>query len=241
MAIRNSRILTRDGYKQIDDIDIEDALMSWDGTFENQQKTYVFCKTALVSLKTYSHPDPIVTIPEQRFYVRKKQRTWNIDTKSFKYTFDKPCWIDAKDITMCHYVGMVINTSHVNIPEFENYDWYMIGKNFSHYSTIQEWLQNAPLFYIKQFINGFDNNEPMTYHLALGIQRLYLKAGILSKIVRDSYNRCIVQKCKEGAFIKDGYAWYSLQKIHETCPNNIGIYTLTEGFVIQNLVCLSKN
>lgn len=240
MAIRTSKILTFYGYKNIEDISIDDSLLKGDGTFENREKAYSFRKTSLVHLKTYSHPEPITIIPEQLFYVRKKKRSWNLQHRAFDYSFSKPFWIKANDITREHYVGMIINNSNISIPEFETYDWYNIGKNFTHYSIIHEWLHNAPIHFIKKFIEGFNNKSPMTYYLALGIQRLYLKAGILSEIVRNSDNRYIVLKYEHSSFISDGYAWYCLQDIKKTEDANVGIYEIHDTFVVNNIVCLSK-
>lgn len=241
MAIRSSKILTYYGYKNIEDLSFEDDLLKTDGTFENRKKLYNFGKTSIIHLKTYSHPEPISVIPEQLFYVRKKNRVWNLSLKKFDYCFDKPVWVHAKDITKDHYLGMVINNLSVTIPEFEKYDWVKIGFNFSHYSIIQEWLHNAPIPFIKKFIYGFDNTSPMTYHLALGLQRLYLKAGILSKIVKDSDNRFMVVKYEYASFIEHGYAWYSLQNIKKTYDVNRGIYEIPDTFVIQNIVSMSRN
>jgi hypothetical protein len=240
MAIRTSKILTFYGYKNIEDISIDDTLLQSNGTFETREKSYTFLKTSLVHLKTYSHPEAITIIPEQLFYVRKKKRSWNLKYKSFDYSFSKPFWISAKDITREHYVGMIINKLSISIPEFETYDWYVIGKNFSHYSMLHEWLHNAPIHFIKKFIDGFDNKSPMTYYLALGIQRLYLKAGILSEIVRNSDNRYIVLRCEYSSFIDDGYAWYCLQEIKKTKDANVGIYEIPDTFILNNIVCLSK-
>lgn len=241
MAIRNSRILTYYGYKTIEDISIDDSLLKSDGTFENQQKLYYFGKTSIIHLKTYFHPERISVIPEQLFYVREKKRIWNLKYKAFDYLFEKPLWIHAKDINYCHYIGMIINNSNITIPEFENYEWEKIGFNFSHNSTIQEWLHNAPIHFVKRFIEGFDYKSSVTYHLALGLQRLYLKAGILSKIVRNSDNRYMVIRENNACFIEDGYAWYSLQNIRKTYDTNIGVYEFQDSFVIQNIVSICKN
>jgi hypothetical protein len=236
MAISGSKILTYSGYKNIEDVSIDDALLKCNGTFEKQKKCYSFVKTSLIHLTTYSHPSPISVVPEQLFYVRQKKRIWNIKYKSFDYVFEKPFWIKANDLTMSHYIGMIINTASISIPEFETYDWFAIGRNFSHYSILQEWLQNAPVHFVKKFIEGFDNNAPMTTHLALGLQRLYLKVGILSKIVRDSNNRCTVLRNADASFIEDGYAWYSLKNIKKTNDMHIGIYTFKDTFIIQNII-----
>ena len=242
MAICSSKILTLYGYKNIKDVSIEDKILNCVGAFENQHKAHYIENTSIIiQLKTYSHPEPISCIPAQLFYVRQKKRTWNMNHKKFDYTFEKPIWKHAKDITMNDYLGMIINTSHNSIPEFESYDWFMIGHNFSHYSIIQEWLHNTPVRFVKEFINGFENETPMTYNLALGIQRLYLKAGILSKIVRDSSNRYMVLRYNYASFIEDGYAWYSLQKIKKTVVKDIDIYEFPDSFIIHNIITLSKN
>lgn len=235
-----SKILTQYGYKSIEDVTIDDMMLNASNFFEKQEKPHYNAEmTEIFRLKTYSHPDAINCIPEQYFYVRQKKRLWNSQKKRFEYSFEQPIWKQAKDLTMNDYLGMIINTKHNYIPDFETYDWFMIGYNFSHYSIIQEWLHSAPVRFIKQFITGFVNDEPMTYHLALGIQRLYLKAGILSKIICDSHNKYTVVQYKDASFIQDGYAWYSLQKISSRIEKNVEVFQFEDTFVLQNV--LSKN
>ena len=241
MVLRGSKILTHYGYKTIEDITFDDSLLNISGLFENQQKSHIRKQSTIFQFKTYMHPFPFSAVPEQMFYVREKHRTWNLKTKCFDYSFGKPLWKCAKEITYRDYIGMSINALQNDIPEFDAFDWYLIGKNYSHYSVLQEWLHNASTGYIQLFLQGFDNTEPMTYNLALGIQRLNLKARIISKIVCNSNNQFRVVEEKYGSFIENGFAWYRLQNIKKKHSQLVDVYEITDTFIMDNIISISTN
>lgn len=77
--------------------------------------------------------------------------------------------------------------------------WYTILKQFqkyAHLKTIPEWVQDAPVHLIREFLNGYiaaDGNSradgttsitTVSSNIALGVQRLYLKLGHIAGISR---------------------------------------------------------
>jgi DNA (cytosine-5)-methyltransferase 1 len=142
--IEGTQVLTQKGYKSIEDVILDDKLLTHTGKFQNvvnlQRKIY---NGDLYELKIKYHSDIITCTEEHPFYVREKK----IITKNNKVTqeFSDPLWKPAKELTINDYVGMVINTNE-NIPEFtfdkvvnqhktdketivlDNKDqWYMMG------------------------------------------------------------------------------------------------------------------
>lgn len=86
--------------------------------------------------------------------------------------------------------------------------WYTILKEFGKYAhgkAIPEWVQSAPKEFIREFLKGYQNADGYTTEkiiqyttvseqIAFGIQRLYLKLGILCSV---TYHKtpatCIIQ------------------------------------------------
>ena len=119
---------------------------------------------------------------------------------------------------------------------------------YAHGKMIPEWVQDAPSEYVKQFVNGYltadgsvsqQNNKhritTVSYNLAYGVQRLFLKLGYIFGVSKDCRPKtCVIngrtvnQKdtyviggyCRDLeknslAFIEDGYVWYAPFKIEK--------------------------
>jgi DNA (cytosine-5)-methyltransferase 1 len=126
--------------------------------------------------------------------------------------------------------------------------WHKILKQFGKYShgkIIPEWIQDAPKHFIQEFINGYmaaDGNiysngrgsriTTVSYNLALGLQRLYLKLGHIASVnksvrpptheiqgrtisQRDTYTVELILEKKRAvsSFIDNNYVWFASQSI----------------------------
>lgn len=130
--------------------------------------------------------------------------------------------------------------------------WYTILQNFGKYAhgkKIPEWVQDAPIEYIQEFINGYlyadgctkkgkiTHITTVSYDLALGLQRLYLKLGYIVSVDKVQTSRiCSIdgrivneRSCysirntlnltkKQCAFIDGGYAWFPHK--HNICTED---------------------
>jgi len=327
--VKDTLVLTNTGYKEIQDVTLDHTLMTHTGKFQKilnlQQKQY---SSTLYDIKIKYHPLPISATDEHPFYVRKRTKVYNKETRNYDNQFGKPDWKKAKDLTMDDYYGMVINTSSV-IPEFtikkvinqtvsedihmkldQADQWFMMGyfvgdgwvedqkkpdgrschtvkfsvsfkdeevigkrlqkvlpvvdkkadsglckkygchslvwwtilKKFGKYAhgkVIPEWVQDAPIDLIHEFINGYmaadgykksDGVHKITtvsHSLAFGLQRLYLKLGYIFSVEktirpktcviqgrtvnqRDTYQvRGHLKPCRFSSFIDGNYVWYA--------------------------------
>ena len=336
--VAGTKVLTLNGYKKIEDVVLTDTLMTHTGKFHKilnlQQKNYI---GDLYNIKIKYHPSFINCTDEHPFYTRTKNKLWNSQLNKYTYTFEKPKWKKAFELTNNDYFGMKINDNNI-IPEFNfekvinqhkteiitiklddsdmwfmmgyfigdgwieetkkkdgrnmhkirfainnndkeyvfnritkilpitdkkcpsgdkcnkfgcaNFVWYNILKKFGKYAygkLIPEWVQDAPIEFIKEFIDGYttadgyiDKNEchsigTVSYNLAFGLQRLYLKLGHLFSInkfirpkttviegrtvnQRDTYQiRGYIRETKRkySSFIENGYVWYAPFKIEK--------------------------
>jgi DNA-cytosine methyltransferase len=151
--------------------------------------------------------------------------------------------------------------------------WYTILKHFGKYAhgkIIPEWVQDAPTHLIQEFINGYHaadgcvhrNNLRFTtvsYNLALGLQRLYLKLGnivsiqkyiraptcvIQGRVVnqRDTYTIGVETNRQRNrtSFIENGYAWMRPVSI-QTCETEpVPVYNFEvdtdNSYIVDNTI-----
>ena len=141
-----------------------------------------------------------------------------------------------------------------------NYIWFHIFKMFGKYEhdkLIPEWVQDAPKEFIQEFINGYMKTDVninkkgdlqlkmLSYNLAYGLQRLYLKLGHIvgiNKFVQHKYisiarrianqrnNYYITKEKSVYSFIEDNYVWYEPFKITKKTITK----TLVYNFEVEN-------
>jgi DNA (cytosine-5)-methyltransferase 1 len=114
--IKDTLVLTNNGYKEIQNVVIEDNLLTHTGKFQKlvnlQKKEY---NGLLYDIKLKYHPEIITCTEEHPFYVREKNKVWNntLETAAsltkYEYSFGEPEWKNASKLTMNDYFGMVIN------------------------------------------------------------------------------------------------------------------------------------
>ena len=248
--VAGTKILTKSNhiyasYKNIEDILIEDEILTHTGKFQKivnlHSKTY---SGDLYELDIKCHPEVIICTDEHLFFVREKLDETN---------FGAPLWKPAKKLTLNNYYEVVINTNEI-IPELENekidinLTWYMLGYYICHNNEpiIPEWVQNGSKEFIQVFINGYKkasnaNNNILyakSYNIAYGLQRLYLKLKKIFEINKISDTNYIIQE-SEG-FIENNYVWYAPIKINkrhtiETIVYNVEIAD-NNSYIVANTI-----
>jgi hypothetical protein len=177
-------------------------------------------------------------------------------------------WININDLTINDYIGLPINTNNI-IPKInniilnknkywycfgffinncwynnQNNKWFYIFKLFGLINKhIPEWVHDAPIEFIKEFLKGFNNNllnSNINYELALDIQRLYLKINeivSIRKINNKSYYLKRYIKNDKG-FIFNKYAWFKIHDIKKKEVENLILYKIDNysDFIINNIL-----
>lgn len=112
--VAGTKILTKSGYKNIENVVLEDKLLTHTGTFQSivnlQRKQY---NGDMFRLKIKYHPETTVCTEEHPFYVRERVKKWNTSTNKYDISYNEPLWKSAKELTMNDYFGMVINTNKI--------------------------------------------------------------------------------------------------------------------------------
>ena len=108
--IAGTKVLTWDGYKNIEDITSEDYVLTHKNRYQKVVKPMINKADHLYRLSTMASDDLYVT-EEHPFYVRRKSRIRikkDGKTKQVRH-FSEPEWINAKDLSKDYYVGIAIN------------------------------------------------------------------------------------------------------------------------------------
>ena len=116
--VKDTLVLTNTGYKEIQNVVLDDKLLTHTGEFKNivnlQRKEY---NGQLYNIKLKYHPEVINCTEEHPFYVREKKKSWNNSLRKYEYEFGEPEWKNASKLTLNDHFGMVINSKE-EIPTF---------------------------------------------------------------------------------------------------------------------------
>ena len=116
--VAGTQTLTNNGYKNIEDVQLTDMLLTHTGKFQNivnlQRKIYT---GDMYDFDLKYHPELITATEEHPFYVREKKKLWNNSLRKYEYEFGEPEWKNASKLTLNDHFGMVINSKD-EIPTF---------------------------------------------------------------------------------------------------------------------------
>ena len=148
--IKDTLVLTNNGYKEIQNVVLDDELLTHTGQFQKivnlQRKEY---NGLLYDLKLKYHPEIITCTEEHPFYVREKKKIWNNSLRKYEYIFGEPEWKNASNLTMNDCFGMVIN-SNEEIPTFT----FEKKINKSRTDTISITLDNPDQWFMMGYFIG---------------------------------------------------------------------------------------
>ena len=141
--------------------------------------------------------------------------------------------------------------------------WYTILKQFGKYAhgkVIPEWVQDAPIALLQEFINGYHEasrdgktlrSATVSPNLALGLQRLYLKLGHIMSITkacasqsprRDTYEISGIMNVERAAaaFIDGNYVWMKPASIESQATEPVPVYNFEvaedNSYIVDNTI-----
>lgn len=102
-------ILTKQGFKEIQDVTEDDMVLTHTNQYQRVTTPMVKAfKGELYTIKAMA-VDKINCTPEHPFYVRKRLKKWDNSIRRSRRLFESPTWVNAKDLTKDHYLGIAIN------------------------------------------------------------------------------------------------------------------------------------
>lgn len=125
--LAGTKVLTNNGYKNIEDLKIGDMVLTHKNRFRkvenigmNKDKP-IFSLKAQGSLKTYvteNHP----------YYVREMKRVWNNKLRRNERQFSEPKWKEVKDLKNSDFVGINIPTKEENVYGLDEETCWLLGR-----------------------------------------------------------------------------------------------------------------
>lgn len=116
-------VLTKDGYKPIEEIKIGDVVLTHKGRWRSVNATMQ--KNAPLQRVSSQGSPNIITTPEHPFYARKLGKSWNNDKRQYSRTFGEPSWVYAENLGT-HYTSQILPKERET--EISPDLWWIVGR-----------------------------------------------------------------------------------------------------------------
>lgn len=196
--VADTKVLTKNGYKNIQDVVIGDLVLSHTGNWRKVLNVGgTLAPTRIIKIQGAID---IETTDEHPFYVKDISDD----------TFIAPYWSHAKELdnnTLCSMVSIPINHS----PAF--YDkWYEIGKSAVVSNNIPIEILNNSIFNMEAFLDGFFQNNLSGIILNDNLEFLLTLQLVMSTVNKTPFyiTNDIYSKERNG-YYHDIYAWLPVQ------------------------------
>ena len=142
-------VLTDDGYKRIDEINIGDKVLTHTNKYKKVTNVFNQGVKDTVNVKGMAIHN-IKTTENHKFLTRERYKSWNNDKRSYDRLFHEPRWVEAKDLTKDHYLGLSINQNS-ELPSWDGYanSWGTgYGNRTYHTNFISPLLENNNFWWL---------------------------------------------------------------------------------------------
>lgn len=108
---KDTLVLTDDGFKTIENVTEDDKVLTHSNTYKKVLKSKCTGTKEIYQIKAMAF-DSIRCTENHRFYARKcvrKYPRYADGSRGYIRSFDKPEWVECKDLDSSYYLGMAIN------------------------------------------------------------------------------------------------------------------------------------
>ena len=124
--VAGTKIITSDGYKNIEDITINDKVFTHTKSFKKVLNIGGDLKETLI-IKAQGIK-PTETTKNHPFYIREMYRVWNKEKRIYERVFKEPIWKNAENITKGDFLGIPINNEKDNVLNLTEEECYILGR-----------------------------------------------------------------------------------------------------------------
>lgn len=124
--VAGTKVITRKGYVNIEDITVGMEVMTHTNTFQKVLNTGG--KVADTITVEAQGIKPTVTTPEHPYYVREMHRKWDSKIKRKVRVFSDPIWKEAGKLSKGDFIGIPINKECSNPLELTKEECYILGR-----------------------------------------------------------------------------------------------------------------
>lgn len=143
----DSMVLTSNGYKRIDEIQIEDYVLTHKNKYQKVLNFYNNGIKSIYQIKGMAI-DEIKTTKNHKFLVRTRYRKWDNTKRTYLRLFEQPKWKEVEDISKNDYLGIAINQNSI-IPIWNgiNFEW-QDGRKPRHKNELNKYMDNKNFWWI---------------------------------------------------------------------------------------------
>lgn len=105
---KGSKVLTDEGYKNIEDIKNGDMVITHTNEYKEVYMLMESESNDLYSIKP-RNSTAIIATGNHPFYVRKMNRSWDKKSRKYQRSWEKPVWKCLKELDSSYYCGVAIN------------------------------------------------------------------------------------------------------------------------------------
>ena len=205
---KDNIILTDECYKTIEDLSVEDLVLTSNNTFSKVKKKE-YCSKGETIIVHGMGIDYVTCTPNQQFLVREQIRRRcnkserNIERGSGSRVFREPKYVCAKDLTSKHYLGIqIISSSNDKIYETDNLDfWWLCG------TYVGDGCMN-----LKQRLALITCNDRDIERLEPALKRLHYDYKIHPKQYERGCFNVTIKNEDFGEFVDETFGHYSYAK-----------------------------
>lgn len=230
------KVYTSLGYKNIEEIQPEDMVLTHTGTFQKVLKTGNKYSDDLYEVKAQGILPTKVT-GNHPYYVRTMKRVWNNTRRCYERTFSDPVWKNVNELKKDDFIGINILNTNINEKNLSKIDCWLLGRYIadgyicnSKRSHRNNSYNHKVTFCIgKNKLSDFKKAMANSmYHIGITEERTVYKCRIINKHFMD-----LCLQCGKGAFNKKIPYW-----ILNLPPNMLEIfldgYMSGDGCYIDN-------
>lgn len=125
--VKGSKVLTKNGYRNIEDIKIGDYVLTHTGNYKMVTNIGMNENKEILKIKPQGIL-PIYATSNHPFYVITKEKKWDNNLKKHVINFGFPYWKELKDITKNDYVGINIIKKEENPFSLTQESCWLLGR-----------------------------------------------------------------------------------------------------------------
>lgn len=126
--VKGTKVLTDKGYKNIEEIEVGDRVLTHTGTFKKVLKTGETYNKEIYKVKAQGMFDTYVT-GNHPYYVLRSEKYYNKKLRKYEYSYLQPQWIKVKDLKeKDDYVGVNIPTKEENKYDLDKETCWLLGR-----------------------------------------------------------------------------------------------------------------
>lgn len=145
--VEGTLVLTDNGYKAIEEITVDDFVMTHKNNFKKVVKPMINQADKLIKVDTMIS-ESLLTTEKHPFYTRNRYKKWNSEKGVNERIFSEPKWIEASELNRDCYVGTPINQNS-SLPNWSGITFkWSDGRQDRHKNVLSDSFNKNDFWYL---------------------------------------------------------------------------------------------